>query len=627
MKLQDFQCSKCSYPAHIPFSVQWSDDDCIALATEKGAYITGGGWTRRSLIIMQVVIIMMLLGIAECGNMTSAVFGDRTHVFPAAFGDFNSDEYPDLFVIDRNRKSIEILLGADVEPFLRASKNLRCEFDLTVTSIVPGDFDGDALMDVLVTLHEGDKQSSVFILWGNGGETLDCSQKKELFKLNGQPLAMDYNQDMIIDLFGSSIDNTRMFWVFKNKSTPTGIPMLMEQNRIYPELRIPHSHAFLDMNGDSAADLVVTNKDGFEVWVWNKKDGNFEFDPKTNKAFPPDAVHVGQSLFLDIELKGHMNHLLPVCKNKDCSQSTIYVNSSGKWLDLKPTFFQESALWGFVPPHPHEMFLEAITLHGGDFNMDGFPDLLATLQHNNIRKTFLLENVECKTSCNEFSRTFVVNWQALDPYNNNTIMGVFYDFMQDGILDIIFVHDKPDRRVSAFKNNLDYDANFVKVMVITGIKDKKQPVIPGPLGGRKNRTYGTNLPGPQISYETTTTEGNSRAAIAAQLPQSAYFCLHLPYTLFGLGRTPNFIDSLIVGVSGENRTWLQIIPNSQMVVIPRPKDHPEKWTARLFVTPSKLIVQSFIALLATCFFISLIIAVLYWKERREDNYERFHFLH
>ncbi|XP_066905440.1 uncharacterized protein [Halyomorpha halys] len=40
MKLQDFQCSKCSYPAHIPFSVHWSDDDCIALATEKGAYIT-----------------------------------------------------------------------------------------------------------------------------------------------------------------------------------------------------------------------------------------------------------------------------------------------------------------------------------------------------------------------------------------------------------------------------------------------------------------------------------------------------------------------------------------------------------------------------------------------------------
>ncbi|CAH1397515.1 unnamed protein product [Nezara viridula] len=40
MKLQDFQCSKCSHPAHIPFSVEWSDDDCIALATEKGAYIT-----------------------------------------------------------------------------------------------------------------------------------------------------------------------------------------------------------------------------------------------------------------------------------------------------------------------------------------------------------------------------------------------------------------------------------------------------------------------------------------------------------------------------------------------------------------------------------------------------------
>ena len=579
---------------------------------------------------MQLLVMFLLLGVTECGNMTSAVFGDRTHVFPAAFGDFNSDEYPDLFVIDRNRRSIEILLGADVEPFLRTNKNLRCSFDLKVTSIVPGDFDGDAFMDVLVTLHEGGSRehNSVIILWGNGGETLDCSQKREMFSLTGQPLAMDYNQDMIIDLFGSSSNNSRMFWVFKNKTAPTPVPMLMEENRPYPQLRIPHSHAFLDLNDDSAADLLVTADSHFEVWVWNKENRRFEFDKKTVMGFPAAGhAHVGQSLMLDIELKGKMNHLLPVCKDKGCTQSTIYVNCSGKWLDLKPNLFQDTVAWGFVPPDPNEMFLEAITLHGGDFNMDGYPDLLATLQHGNVRKSVLLENVECKTNCKEFSRTFIVNWQALDPYNNNTVMGVFYDFMQDGILDIIFVHDKPNRRVSAFKNNLDYDANFVKIMVITGIKDKKQPVIPGPLGGRKNRTYGTNLPGPQISYETTTQEGNSRAAVAAQLPQSAYFCLHLPYTLFGLGRTPNFIDNLIVGISGEKRTWPQIIPNSQMVVIPRPRDHPEKWTARLFVTPSKLIVQSFVALLATCLFISLIIGVLYWKERREDNSDRFHFLH
>lgn len=634
MKLQDFQSSKCSYPAHIPFSIIWSEDDCVAMATENGVYITGGGRRKRILTFIAVFIFAALIDKTECGNLTNVVFGSKTDGLPAAFGDFNSDEYPDLFVINRNRKTIEILLGAESEPYLRTNKNLRCDFDLPVTSIVPGDFDGDALMDVLVTLEEGTDKNLVLILWGSASESLNCSDKKILFNVSGQPLAMDYNQDMIIDLFGlNSTNNERTFWVFQNKTVPRTdpivVPMLKDENRQFGKLRIPHSHAFLDLNDDSAADLLITSEHMFEIWLWNKSENGskFVYDTKHRIIIPSDSIsHIGQSLLLDIELTGKMDHVLPVCFTKSCSNSTIFVYSDGKWHNLKTVFFDGSTTWGFVPPMKNELFLEAITLHGGDFNMDGYPDLLATLQHDNIRKSFLLENVEC-TNCHDFSRKFVVNWHALDPYNNNTRMGVFYDFLQDGVLDIIFVHDDPVLRVSAFKNSLDYDANFVKVMVITGLKEKHQPVIPGPLGGRKNRTYGTNLPGPKIEYKMTTQEGNSRAAVASQLPQSAYFCLHLPYTLFGLGRTPNFVDNLIVGVSGHSRTWPQIIPNSQMVVIPRPPENPQKWTARLFVTPSKLIVQSFIALLATCLFISLIIGVLYWKERREDNYEKFHYLY
>lgn len=630
MKLQEFQDSKCSYHATVPFSISWSHDDKVAMATNNGVYVTGGAWRRIALTLFTVLLFVTLIDKTECGNLTNVVFGGKTDGLPAAFGDFNSDEYPDLFVINRNRKTIEILLGSETEPYLKTNKHLRCDFDNYVTSIVPGDFDGDALMDVLVTLQtpEDPEINSVVIMWGNGTESLDCSDQKMVFSLRGQPLAMDYNQDMIIDLFGLNNDSVRTFWVFKNKTNPHTVPMT-EENRKFGKLRIPHSHAFLDLNGDSAADLFVTTRHEFEIWLWNKTEKQFKYDVQNRVHIPnsDNVKHVGQSLFLDIELKGKMDHILPVCFNDNCSNSTIFVYSDGNWHNLRTTFFDGTTSWGFVPPKKGELFLEAITLRGGDFNMDGFPDLLATLQHDNVRKTFLLDNVECATNCKEFSRKYVVNWHALDPYNNNSRMGVFYDFLQDGVLDIIFVHDDPVLRVSAFKNSLDYDANFVKVMVITGLKEKHQPVIPGPLGGRKNRTYGTNLPGPKIAYQTTTQEGNSRAAVAAQLPQSAYFCLHLPYTLFGLGRTPNFVDNLDVGVSGHHRNWPQIIPNSQMVVIPRPPEYPQKWTARLFVTPSKLIVQSFIALLATCLFISLIIAVLYWRERREDNYEKFHYLY
>ena len=35
---------------------------------------------------------------------------------------------------------------------------------------------------------------------------------------------------------------------------------------------------------------------------------------------------------------------------------------------------------------------------------------------------------------------------------------------------------------------------------------------------------------------------------ATQLSQSAHFALQLPYTVFGLGQTPNFVDTLSVGI-------------------------------------------------------------------------------
>lgn len=139
------------------------------------------------------------------------------------------------------------------------------------------------------------------------------------------------------------------------------------------------------------------------------------------------------------------------------------------------------------------------------------------------------------------------------------------------------------------------------------------------------------MPGPRIAYRTTTQDGAIKHGSSVQMPQSAYFSLHLPYTIFGLGRTPNFVDTLTVGLSNRSRTWPQLIPNSQMIVVPWPPEEPSRWKAQLFVTPSKLIVMSVVALGGTCLIIMLTILVLHIKEKREDKIEklqeahRFHF--
>ena len=43
-------------------------------------------------------------------------------------------------------------------------------------------------------------------------------------------------------------------------------------------------------------------------------------------------------------------------------------------------------------------------------------------------------------------------------------------------------------------------------------------------------------------------------APASQLSQSAYYSLQLPFEVFGLGQTPNFVDLLEVGIQNPRNT-------------------------------------------------------------------------
>jgi len=576
-----------------------------------------GGKIKEALYCLWIVFLISFAPLVTGGNITNSVFGLVTEVMPAAFGDFNSDELTDLFVVRGEPNTVEVMLAREQEPLLQADKGLSCMFSSRhITSIVPGNFDGDAHLDILVTaLDRKDTFTYIYILWG-GLNYLNCSNTTEVFTMKNQPVVLDYNHDMVVDLFGEDKTGKRIFLLFS--ANRTEVPRVVnitepEDTKEYDPLRAPHSHAFLDLNGDDATDLFISTKVGFELWTPNE-DGILGFDKKIKPPAGLTTEQIGQSLFLDLELTGKMYHLLPVCFDNfrdcyPCTNSTLFAYVNEKWHNLNPVLKDSiGQVWGFYRCS-NLPYTDTVTIRGGDFNMDGYPDILATLSTKNSQsKVFLLENVQSLSG--SLSRTYAIHGDALAPMNNDTIMGAFYDLYQDGILDVILYGSN---RVQAFRNTLDYDANFVKVMVLTGTD------------------RGGNLPGPSISYRTITQEGDPRAAVTAQLPQSAHFSLGLPYTIFGLGRTPNFVDILMVGLAAKSKAWTQIIPNSQMVVIPYPLDQPSKWRAQLFITPSKMILLSVVALTGTCALIIGIIGALYWKERREDRIEklqeahRFHF--
>lgn len=182
--------------------------------------------------------------------------------------------------------------------------------------------------------------------------------------------------------------------------------------------------------------------------------------------------------------------------------------------------------------------------------------------------------------------------------------------------------------------------------------------------------YGTNLPGQTICYRQQRPGSESFVEVrscAPQLTQTAHHALQLPYTIFGLGMAPNFLDYMYVNVTNTSshsigRTWtqvprtkdqfqttaakvgvietnplrlstvaFQIIPNSQMYIIPYPRNWPTQWEAKLYITPSRGITLTALALVGTCILCVLIILALHWRERAHDRKEklqeanRFHF--
>ena len=56
----------------------------------------------------------------------------------------------------------------------------------------------------------------------------------------------------------------------------------------------------------------------------------------------------------------------------------------------------------------------------------------------------------------------------------------------------------------------------------------------------------------------------------------------LPYVVLGLGGTSNFISKLTIGLSHDHkgkqwyRQWELLVPNSQVILIPKPPHKPPK---------------------------------------------------
>jgi len=118
----------------------------------------------------------------------------------------------------------------------------------------------------MVNLKTRDKDVyEVHVNWGNTTE-LKCS-KEALFTSRGEVMALDFNRDMIIDLYGLDSEGMRTFWIFNSSRLPPDHFHQAEPTEVKGNsLSIPNANAYVDIDGDFLADLFLQTENSYEVW-------------------------------------------------------------------------------------------------------------------------------------------------------------------------------------------------------------------------------------------------------------------------------------------------------------------------------------------------------------------------
>lgn len=244
----------------------------------------------------------------------------------AAWGDFDSDQFLDLFYLSYDQRSISVWTW-DRKLYAwneRTETVIKTKGDFVVTNVVPGDFNRDGRLDLLVMgeQHPGWSKETDMLVYlqtpnGTFGEYQKFSVPPASFDAHAspfpqaaepesldpasvpQPIPLDATGTMTTSLFGFSPSSTPQLWLntaaassSQNASAAAAVFETTDASNRFDYSShpsgdwtctspSPHSNQFLDLDGDCLADVFLTclgGKNGddedhlrYEIWVNEKR--------------------------------------------------------------------------------------------------------------------------------------------------------------------------------------------------------------------------------------------------------------------------------------------------------------------------------------------------------------------
>eukprot|EP00004_Rigifila_ramosa_P020139 TRINITY_DN5209_c0_g1_i1.p1 TRINITY_DN5209_c0_g1~~TRINITY_DN5209_c0_g1_i1.p1 ORF type:complete len:599 (+),score=58.43 TRINITY_DN5209_c0_g1_i1:107-1903(+) len=419
----------------------------------------------------------------------------------------------------------------------------------------------------------------------------------------------------------------------------------------------PHSNAIVDLDGDCQADLVVFStleadprRKVMEVWRAVPA-APVNFALHASYTLPASA---GQVSFGDFDRDGATDAIFLVCTSLQlCSIHILYAQRPKRPSALHLCRADPSMF--FARTEDHISTVEHVvtglevplassgddarlppTLRLGDWDSDGYPDAIALGYDPTtaLPTPVLLMNVPCTEAlCGAAAakrnlRTLRAGRQ-LPAMQESAVVATFIDLTGNGRPDVLVASRDLNSayHLTVIRNNdADFEQTFVlKALVLNG-------VCPAwcQSGDRfpKTKPYGGSYPGATVTFGVTEVSGRTHTRHEAQLTQSAFSPLQLPYILCGLGRTNSYIETLQTGIARSDadtatHTWTTIIPNSQLIVFPsEPGVAGSKWQIELFINPSASWPGVVSALVVSLLAVSILIVYFHFREKWEDQAEK-----
>lgn len=605
-----------------------------------------------------------------------------------ALGDFNADKYTDIFVLSSDKLTVSTYLWAKKLWAFSELSGATIKTEDPIVNVAPGDYDRDANLDLLVMTQKSSSADIKMIVYFGDGSSFS-SKGVQLKQASAyQPMVADFNGTMGADLLGSTDGKGLYLWNHQvlpggqplgNRADVYGTPNKLSNLTVCADFKVPHSNAFVDIDGDCMADLVFFCKDDtYQVWInQNEEGGVFGKAGSDDNAFRMPSFtgslpsNSGSVSFADMDGDGTVDMVVPsssgfyIVYNEQmelCKSSSSSNCRSASALCLADENFQmgsygttdsnDKALVSYYPyssilsqgssrsAQTDDQYALPLKLYVSDYNLDGYADVLLV---TNDQRMHLLESVGCSSStCTQAMVSYSRRWFSEVTANVNPLAGgssigiekgaviasaFWIDLNEDGSADIIVnVAGPSGSQIKAIANNYYNDAFFLKMIMLNGVCPSWCPFN---SDFPSHKPYGANYVGATFKFTVLDTSGSKRAAVAVQMPQTSYMALMAPSTISGLGRTTNYIENFFAGSTRRQDSYYAyytgIIPNSQIIITPYQPigiASAATWTFGMFMNPSDYVGAVLAALVTSLTILIILVLVLRHLESREDAAEK-----